>query len=353
LEQLEKYQAKARSEKSPNLNVFDEAHANMPLKEYIRKWSNWIIDFHWIFTLKYFIEFLPTNKLHFFIKNYPSLDNFILNWMWWSYSLNKDLECFTKDPFRAIGSMPWLSFDLNNSNKSSNIFEKDPRFILNNNFPHQNIKHFRVDSNLTTNKNNYYDNKYLLNEDEELEENIQINRLNKTQLENNNQEKKYTKKNIDILETNETNIDTFNHLKNLDKMSIPNVPKQPSKFFQYNEFTIKTICSLLFKNENNKKFYEKKAINKFINETRDIYDANNIMQLKRITRSNSCSNADDINIPMKILLELNHSSDVNESKFTEAKTNELNLKNQDISNNFYNCISLENNQSNLKVNKSL
>jgi len=95
--------------------LFNESHSNMPLKEYIRKWSNWVIDFHWISTLKFFIDYLPTNKLHFYLKNYPSLDNFILHWMWWSYSLNKDIERFTKDPFRAIGSTPWLQFDIPNN----------------------------------------------------------------------------------------------------------------------------------------------------------------------------------------------------------------------------------------------
>ena len=95
-------------------NIFNETHKNVPLKEYIRKWISWVNDFHWALILKYFIDSLPTYKLHYFIKNYPSLDNFVLHWMWWSYTLSCDLERSTKDPFRAAGTMPWLLLDNNN-----------------------------------------------------------------------------------------------------------------------------------------------------------------------------------------------------------------------------------------------
>ncbi len=98
-----------QSDAELNSVIFNETHTNIPLKEYIRKWSNWVIDFHWVFTLKFFIDSLPTNKLYNFIKLYPTLDNFILHWMWWSYTLSKDLERFTNDPFCAAGTMPWLT----------------------------------------------------------------------------------------------------------------------------------------------------------------------------------------------------------------------------------------------------
>ena len=270
LEQLEKFQAKTRHLKEPNLTVFDEAHANMPLKEYIRKWSNWVIDFHWIFTLKYFIEFLPTNKLHFFIKNYPSLDNFILHWMWWSYSLNKDLERFTKDSFRAIGSMPWLCFDVTNEQRDK---------CLDNTASH----YQQTTQSLSTS-------------DEKKPATAQQAR--QLQLE-----KAYEQK-------------LMRHINQLaHENSQQLVPKQPSKFFQYNEFTIKTICSLLFKSENSKQKYDRsKVVDKLINENRTCGGGvtgvgGSAPQLKKLARSNSCSNADDISIPMKILLELNQTEE--------------------------------------------
>lgn len=95
----------------------------MTLKNYIRKWSNWVIDIDWIFVLKFLVDILPSDKLYMFIKHYPILDNFLLNWMWWSYTLNRDLEAFTHDPFRGIGSMPWLVNDINNN--SANKTDKN------------------------------------------------------------------------------------------------------------------------------------------------------------------------------------------------------------------------------------
>jgi hypothetical protein len=119
LDQLEKFQAKIKNENDvEQLALFMNAHAEMPLKRYIRRWSNWVVDLHWLFTLQYFMESLPSAKLYYFIKNYPILDNFILHWMWWSYSLNKDIEIFTKDSFRAVGTMPWLVNDINLSEES-------------------------------------------------------------------------------------------------------------------------------------------------------------------------------------------------------------------------------------------
>ena len=213
LEQLEKFQARVRNQNMLNLSIFDETHTNMPLKEYIRKWSNWVIDFHWIFTLKYFIEFLPTNKLLFFIKNYPSLDNFILHWMWWSYSLNKDLERFTKDPFRAIGSMPWLTYD---------VCHRD------------------------------------------------INKNAKPAPVSSCQKARDTKESVSTQK-----IDT--EIENDSKK----VPKQPSKFFQYNEFTIKTIGSILFQEAppNNNSSIEKANFN--------------LNNRKKLPRSHSYSNGEE------------------------------------------------------------
>lgn len=210
LEQLEKFQTRVRNQNMLNLSIFDESHTNMPLKEYIRKWSNWVIDFHWIFTLKYFIEFLPTNKLLFFIKNYPSLDNFILHWMWWSYSLNKDLERFTKDPFRAIGSMPWLTYD---------VCQRD------------------------------------------------IDKQPKTSLELSSQKSRDSKS---------CALDQKLEVKSQNDSK--KVLKQPSKFFQYNEFTIKTIGSILFQEEPN-------------GIERSNFNLNNP---KKLTRSQSYSNGHDI-----------------------------------------------------------
>ncbi len=92
----------------------------LQLKRFMRRWSSWIVDFHWVYTLKYLIETLPTNKLAHFLKSYPILDNFIVHWMWWSYLLSKDLEVLTKDVFSGIGSMPWLVNDVRN--------DKPPQF---------------------------------------------------------------------------------------------------------------------------------------------------------------------------------------------------------------------------------
>ena len=206
LEQLEKFQARVRNQNMLNLSIFDETHTNMPLKEYIRKWSNWVIDFHWIFTLKYFIEFLPTNKLLFFIKNYPSLDNFILHWMWWSYSLNKDLERFTKDPFRAIGSMPWLTYDVCHRD-----VDKQPK-------PAHELSSQKT------------------------------------------RDTKQSASNQRVEANNETG----------SKKGL----KQPSKFFQYNEFTIKTIGSILFQEEPS-------------SNQKNNFNSNNP---KKLTRSHSYSN---------------------------------------------------------------
>jgi hypothetical protein len=117
LRKLEIFQHKNLTQSNTNMElnsvIFNETHTNIPLKEYIRKWSNWVIDFHWVFTLKFFIDSLPTDKLYNFIKLYPTLDNFILHWMWWSYTLSKDLERFTNDPFCAAGTMPWLTQQAN------------------------------------------------------------------------------------------------------------------------------------------------------------------------------------------------------------------------------------------------
>jgi hypothetical protein len=133
LEQIERYMANmarrfsdddlgsSSSGSSNNIgSIFRETHSSMPLKEYVRKWSNWVLDFHWIFTLNYFIDLLPANKLYYFIKNYPSLDNFILYWMWWSYSLSKEVERVVQDPFRSVGSMPWLELDDDDDNDNDN-----------------------------------------------------------------------------------------------------------------------------------------------------------------------------------------------------------------------------------------
>ena len=224
-----------------NLSVFEEAHSGIPLKEYIRKWSNWVIDFHWIFTLEYFIDFLPTNKLLFFIKNYPSLDNFILHWMWWSYTLSKDLERFTKDPFRAIGSTPWLCFDINTDN------DNESPVILS------------------------------IKNDTKIEDKT----LNTT-------------KELELNEENQEKVDQ--NIENLVDISFESKEKQSSMFFQYNEFTIKTICSLLFNKGNNdvKQNCDKKKITKYLNEilSRHCFS-------RKLTRSISCSNLDDIKSQMK------------------------------------------------------
>ena len=182
LDNLEKYQTKIKNENDvKTMAEFTEAHAAMPLKKYIRRWSNWVVDLHWLFTLKYFMESLPSAKLYYFIKNYPILDNFILHWMWWSYSLNKDIEIFTKDSFRAIGSMPWLVNDVKKN----------------------------TDAKVKTRKT--------------------------AKQQRDKPKKKAASKH---------------------KRKEAAIPKQPSKFFQYNEVTMKTIGSILFQNENDnlKKF---------------------------------------------------------------------------------------------------
>ncbi|CAF0852849.1 unnamed protein product [Brachionus calyciflorus] len=132
LEMLEKFQNKIRQEanlppQQVSFNDFINSSTtnNIGLKKYIRRWSNWVIDFNWIYSLKFLIENLHDNKLFYMIKNYPILDNFILHWMWWSYSLNKDMEFYTKDAFRGVGSMPWLvNDDINNNNKKKKNLNK-------------------------------------------------------------------------------------------------------------------------------------------------------------------------------------------------------------------------------------
>lgn len=220
-----------------NLCVFEEAHLGMPLKEYIRKWSNWVIDFHWIFTLKYFIDFLPTNKLLFFIKNYPSLDNFILHWMWWSYTLNKDLERLTKDPFRAVGTIPWLIFDIKNENHAKIPIISDKK--------NGSINKKNQEASLDIIKD--VDKSY------ELKDGVKFDQ----------------------------NTNKFGKLSSKPK------EKQPSKFFQYNEVTINTICSLLFEKDqnNDKQFYDKKTTTKYLKDK---------SFRKKLIRSFSYSSTDDI-----------------------------------------------------------
>ena len=137
LEELEAHQAKLKAATEKNSSYFkikqqqphhryDESQSttsdpNVHLKRFLKKWSSWIVDFHWVFTLKYLIETLPTNKLLQFIKNYPILDNFIVHWMWWLYSMSKDMEEITKDAFSGIGSMPWLLSDVRKSAESSSM----------------------------------------------------------------------------------------------------------------------------------------------------------------------------------------------------------------------------------------
>lgn len=132
LEMLEKFQTKLRQDPTiPPQVLFNELHgstqmnSNIGFKKYIRRWSNWVIDFNWIYSLKFFLENLHENKMFYLVKNYPILDNFILHWMWWSYSLNKDMEFYTKDAFRGVGSMPWLiNDDINNNNKKKKNLNK-------------------------------------------------------------------------------------------------------------------------------------------------------------------------------------------------------------------------------------
>lgn len=157
-------------------HIFNDTHWLLPLKEYIRKISNWVIDVHWILILKYFIDTLPTHKLNKFIQKYPTLDNFILNWMYYSYEINNNLEQYTKDPFSACGTMPWLLTD--------------------------------YESRLNTAGKSLF---YLLN-----------NSLNQTY--------------------------AYNIFKQSQLLNQQN-QKQESRYFQYNEYTIKLINSLLFPNE--------------------------------------------------------------------------------------------------------
>ena len=221
LDNLEKYQTKIKNENDlKTMSQFTEAHAAMPLKKYIRRWSNWVIDLHWLFTLKYFMESLPSAKLYYFIKNYPILDNFILHWMWWSYSLNKDIEIFTKDAFRAIGSMPWLVNDV------KKLAEKTKK--LNN---------------------------------RKAKKQRQTPSKKKAQAHNLDKEKNSARK-------DETHL----------------IPKQPSKFFQYNEMTMKTIDSILFQNEND----NLKKFEQLINaETKFHNIKNSNLNSKKSNRSNS------------------------------------------------------------------
>ena len=212
--------------------MFNEAHSDMPLKKYIRRWTNWVIDFHWIFTLKYFIEKLPTNKLYYFIKNYPILDNFILHWMWWSYSINKDLEVFTSDPFRGIGTTPWLMSEISNKNLGE-----------------------------------FLQNHYNMNDNSNKESLIPSNQAKMGQLEANHENQK-----------KETS--SSQSLKNP-------IPKQPSKFFQYNEFTMKTIGSILFQNESFKKFDE------LLNAENIKVKSSSTNPHKKYARSNSYSSSND------------------------------------------------------------
>lgn len=181
----------------------------MTLKNYIRKWSNWVIDFHWIFVLKYLLEALPTEKLYFFIKHYPILDNFILNWMWWSYTLNRDLEVFTKDPFRGIGSMPWLINDINNNSTK------------------------KVDNNNSQTKINSTNN---VNGSTVIHENKKDK--NESELNSNRKE----------CENNQDLIDSNSNEKKSQPEENQKKPNQPSKFFQFNEYTIRTIGNLFLKN---------------------------------------------------------------------------------------------------------
>lgn len=130
LEMLEKFQAKLRQETQDQNKLFSEIFNpaqmnNVGFKKYIRRWSNWVIDFNWIYSLKFFLENLHESKMFYLIKNYPILDNYVLHWMWWSYSLNKDMEFYTKDAFRGVGSMPWLIHDdINNNNKKKKNLNK-------------------------------------------------------------------------------------------------------------------------------------------------------------------------------------------------------------------------------------
>jgi hypothetical protein len=148
VDELEKYQIKLKPEAflNPiippryNENLTQVNNSSVQLKKYIRRLSNWIVDFHWIFTLKFLVETLPTNKLYQFIKTYPILDNFILQWMWWSYMLNKDLEILTKDQFSGCGSMPWLCTDVekdaaSSTNSSENFFNQSRRSSAANRLP--------------------------------------------------------------------------------------------------------------------------------------------------------------------------------------------------------------------------
>ena len=215
--------------------MFSKAHAEMPLKMYIKKWSNWVVDLHWLFTLKYFMESLPSAKLYYFIKNYPILDNFILHWMWWSYSLNKDIEIFTEDAFRAIGTMPWLMNDIKiGESAQSKVKIDDKKKMKNKNSPKKSKKTMKTTEKKSSKKG---------------EKN-----KNQTKLEPKNEEQ---------------------------------IPEQPSKFFQYNEITMKTIGSILFQNENeNLKKFDQFKIN----------PKNKLLQLKKsilnhnITKRSNSSN---------------------------------------------------------------
>jgi hypothetical protein len=59
--------------------------------------------------IKYFKDYLSTDKLNILINHYPTLDNFKLNWNWWTYKTNRELERLYNDPLISAGSIPWLN----------------------------------------------------------------------------------------------------------------------------------------------------------------------------------------------------------------------------------------------------
>ena len=244
------------------LNQFNETHNNAHLKEYIRECCKWIQSNVFENMLKYVNDTLPTGHIEYFLRNFPSRDFFILNWMWWTYKLNEKLERFSKDPFRSNGSTPWL--------------------ILDN----------RI-------QQNYLD--MTRSSDEKLE-NCKRNSDEKR--------KDCEKRTSAVYEKNINKIEANDKIRKMK-----NSMRQPAKvYYQYNQKTIEKINSLLFPNENctNKSSHGQKNVenaNKLYQDNikaEGVSECNQIFELSGINKKSNMRTdiIDDNN--MNTVMKQNH-----------------------------------------------
>lgn len=164
--------------------------------------------------------------------------------MWWSYSLNKDLERLTKDPFRAIGTMPWLVFDADfkeNEAEKPVVGLKTPKTA-----------------------------EEILELEEEYKRRVQV----------------------------------YLSCLRSEQMERPRQKRSWSRFFEYNRATVDTVYQMRTSNAEESEALDRMEVDMFLCE-KEVFVADKRVKRSELVRprSNSCSNASDIDVVVQALSE--------------------------------------------------